>query len=236
MAAVLACGGDAVLSHRSAGQLWGIVPRGSGRPEVSRPTKFRPRPGIVCHHASLPPDEHGTILGIPVTSLSRTLFDLAAVLPKRQFERAFHEAEVRRLTGRLSMPQLLARYPRRRGARTVREVLASKAPIGITRNDFEELFVAFLDEHGLPRPRLNATLPVRGRLLEPDCMWREERLLVELDSREVHDTGRAFEGDRERDRVLMTEGWRSARVTWRQLREEPAAIAADLRLLLGTGP
>ncbi len=84
----------------------------------------------------------------------------------------------------------------------------------------------------MPRPRLNATLPVRGRLLRPDCMWPQQRLLVELDGGAVHRTERNFQSDRRRDRVLLTEGWRSARVTWAQLRDEPGAIAADLRDLL----
>jgi hypothetical protein len=232
MAAVLASGPGAVLSHRTAGQLRGIVPRAPIEPEVSRPTTFKARPGIVAHCASLPEDEFGEIRGIPVTSLSRTLFDLAAVLPRRGVERALNEAEVRGLTDRLSVPDLMARYPRRRGSATLRELLASKAPADITRNDFEELFVGFLDAHGLPRPLFNGTLPVRGRLLRPDCMWKAERLIVELDGREVHATERAFESDRQRDRVLLVEGWRSTRITWRQLRDEPAAIAADLREML----
>lgn len=92
--------------------------------------------------------------------------------------------------------------------------------------------MAFLDRYCFPRPRLNATLPIRGRLLKPDCMWPEQRLLVELDGRDVHRTDQAFESDRRRDRVLLAEGWRSARVTWRQLRDEPEQIAADLRELL----
>ncbi len=173
--------------------------------------------------------------GIAVTSVSRTLFDLAAVQTERQLERAMNEAKVRRLASRLSLPQLLERYPRRRGAAKVRGLLVSRRPGGITRNDFEELFVAFLDANGLPRPRLNATLTIRGRFLEPDCLWDQQRLLLELDGREVHGTDEAFEGDRERDRILLVEGWRSTRVTWRQLHDEPAAIAADLRQLL-TGP
>ncbi len=170
--------------------------------------------------------------GIPVTSVSRTLFDLAAVQTERQLERAMNEAKVRRLTSRLSLPQLLERYPRRRGAVNLRGLLGSKRPGGITRNDFEERFVAFLDANGLPRPRLNATLAIRGRFFEPDCIWDEQRLMLELDGREVHGTDEAFESDRERDRILLVEGWRSTRVTWRQLRDEPAAIAADLRRLL----
>jgi very-short-patch-repair endonuclease len=111
-------------------------------------------------------------------------------------------------------------------------LLRAKMPAGITQNDFEESFVAFLDACGLPRPRFNATLPIRGRLLRPDCMWPDQRLLVELDGRAVHGTQRAFESDRQRDRVLLTQGWRSTRVTWRQLHDEPVALAADLRELL----
>ena len=172
---------------------------------------------------------------VPVTSPFRTIFDLAAVGSKREVERAFHEAEVRQLTDRVSLPQLLARYPGRRGAAVLRDVLGGAEPAGVTQNDFEELFVDFLDAHGLPRPRFNATLPIRGRLLRPDCLWERERLLVELDGRAVHGTERAFEGDRRRDRVLLVEGWRSTRVTWLQLRVEPAAIAADLRELLAMG-
>jgi very-short-patch-repair endonuclease len=186
----------------------------------------------VVIRGSLPADEIEVVDGIPVTSPSRTLFDLAAVQTNRQLERAMNEARVRRLASRLSLPQLLERYPRRRGAAKVRGLLGSKRPGGITRNDFEELFVAFLDANGLPRPRLNATLAIRGRFLEPDCVWDQQRLLLELDGREVHGTDEAFEGDRERDRILLAEGWRSTRVTWRQLHDEPAAIAADLRRLL----
>jgi very-short-patch-repair endonuclease len=172
-------------------------------------------------------------VGIPVTSVARTQFDLAAVLSKRGLERAMHEAEVKGLTDRLSLWDLLARYPGRRGARNLRAVLGGEEPAGITDSDLEELFVEFLDEYGLPRPRLNATLPVRGKLLRPDCMWPKQRLLAELDGRDVHRTDQAFEGDRRRDRILLVEGWRSTRITWRQLRDERDEIATDLRGLLG---
>jgi very-short-patch-repair endonuclease len=232
MAAVLACGPDAVLSRRSAGQLWGIVPPADRWPEVTRQSACRGLDGISVHRGLVPPDERWELLGIPVTSVARTQFDLAGVLSKRGLERAMHEAEVGRLTDRLSLPDLLARYPRRRGATNLRALLEAKTPVGITQTDLEELFVEFLEEQGLPRPRLNATLPVRGRLLRPDCMWPEQRLLAELDGRESHGTERAFEGDRQRDRMLLVEGWRSTRITWRQLRDERMEIAADLKDLL----
>jgi very-short-patch-repair endonuclease len=232
MAAVLAAGPDAALSRRSAGQLWGIVPMASHRPEVTRLTACRGFDGISVHRGLIPPDERGELLGIPVTSVARTQFDLAGGLPQRGLERAMHEAEVKGLTDRLSLWDLLERYPRRRGTANLRAVLGAKTPAGITQTDLEELFVEFLDEYELPRPRLNATLPVRGRLLRPDCMWPEQRLLAELDGREVHGTDEAFESDRQRDRILLVEGWSSTRITWRQLRDDRAEIAADLRELL----
>ncbi len=233
MAAVLACGPGAVLSHRTAGQLWGLVPRSSIWPEVTRPGKFRPRPGIVCHRTVLPLDERDVVEGLPVTSVHRTIFDLASVLGRRrQLERAMNEAEVRGLTDRLSIPDLLERHPRARGAGTLRGLLAEKVPGGITVNDFEEDFVAFLDAHSLPWPALNAPLAARGRFFKIDCLWRDHGLAIELDGRAAHGTAAAFEADRERDRILQAEGWRTARLTWRQLRDDPEAVAADLRRLL----
>jgi very-short-patch-repair endonuclease len=191
------------------------------------------RHGVVLHEARLLPDEVDEVDGIRVTSVFRTIFDLAAVVSKREVERAFHETEVRQLTDRVSLPQLLERHPGRRGAVSVREILGSGEPAGITQNDFEERFVTFLDDHEIPRPRFNATLPIRGRMLRPDCMWPDERLIVELDGRAVHGTDHAFEGDRRRGRVLLAEGWRSMHVTWLQLRDEPAAVARDLKEALG---
>jgi very-short-patch-repair endonuclease len=232
MAAVLAAGDGAVLSHRSAAELWGMVPVGAGMPEITRRTSHR-LPDMVVHRASLPPDEIAVVGRIPVTSVPRTVFDLAGISKPRQLERALHEVEVRGLRDRLSIPDLLERHPRSRGAATLRELLAEKAPAGITRNDFEEGFVTFLDDHALPRPAFNAPLAVRGRFFEIDCLWRDHQLAVELDGRRVHGTPAAFESDRERDRILQAEGWRTARITWRQLRDDPEAVAADLRRLLG---
>jgi very-short-patch-repair endonuclease len=234
VAAVLAGGPNAVLSYRTAGQLWGIFPRSGAVPEITRPKTFRPRPGIRAHRVALSPDEIEVENGIPVTSASRTQLDLAAVLSRRQMERVLNEAQVLGLTSRLSLPHLLERYPGRRGNAILRELLSDKEPGGITRNDFEERFVAFLDANGLPRPRFNATISLRGQFFEADCLWESQRLMVELDSRAVHGTDRAFERDRRRDRIVLAEGWRSTRITWRQLRDEPEEIAADLRLSLAT--
>jgi len=233
MAAVLAAGEGALLSHRSAARLWRILPPAAEWADITCPPgRVVRRRGIVSHESAVADDEWLIEDGIPVTSVFRTIFDLAAVLDLRGLERAFHEAEVRGLTDRVSLPMLLERYPRRRGARNLRGVLDLKEPVGITRNDFEEAFLALVDARGLPRPRMNADLALRGRFFEIDALWEQERVAVELDSRGVHGTKKRFESDRQRDRILVAEGWRTMRITWRQLQEEPAAIAADLELAL----
>ena len=82
--------------------------------------------------------------------------------------------------------------------------------------------MAVLDAHGLPRPRFNPTLHLRGRFFEPDALWDDQRLIAELDGGEVHKTDQAFQSDRKRDRTLLAEGYRTTRVTWHQLRDEPS--------------
>ena len=233
MAAVLASGSGACLSHRSAARLWKLIPPGDEWVEVTCPPGHRARRrGIVCHEAEVAEDERGVIDGIPVTSVFRTIFDLAAVVTVRDLERAWHEAEVRGLRDRVSLPMLLERYPGRRGTRNLRALLESPEPVGWTRNDFEEAFLALVVACGLPRPRMNADLALRGRFYEIDALWEQQRVAVELDSRGVHGTKKRFESDRHRDRILVAEGWKTMRVTWRQLQEEPEEIAADLRLAL----
>jgi very-short-patch-repair endonuclease len=232
MAATLAAGPAGVLSHRSAGQLWRILPRRTAVPEVTRPDRRGSRPGLIAHEGSLPADEITSLLGIPVTSVPRTLLDLAAVLKPRALEKAMDEAEVLRLTDRLSLPDLLERYPRRRGSAAARRLLRRNTVRSVTRNDFEEAFRGLLIRGRLPLPRFNADLAAGGRFFEVDCLWAARWLIVELDGRVVHGTRSAFEADRRRDRLLLAEGWRVMRVTWAQLRDEPDEIVADLRRAL----
>ena len=232
MAAVLASGPGALLSHRSAARLWGLIPRSQAPAEVTRPSNCRLKAGIVHHRSHIPGDERTVVGGIPVTTVPRTILDLAAVTTKRQVERAFNEVEVQRLTDQLSIPDLLDRYPGRRGTAVLRAILGDEAALcGKTVNDFEERFASFVDAYRLPRPRFNADLAAGGRFFVVDCLWAEERLVVELDGREVHGTQQAFEADRERDRLLQADGWRVVRITWRQL-DAGASVAADLRRLL----
>jgi very-short-patch-repair endonuclease len=235
MAAVLACGEGALLSHRSAARLWSLAPPGSEWVDVTCPGRRVNRVGIVSHRGFVLDDEREVMDGIPVTSPFRTILDLAAVAPMREVERAFHAAEVRRLTDRVSLPVLLERYPGRRGTRNLRALLESPEPIGFTRNDFEEAFRAFVDARGISRPRMNGDLWMRGRFFQIDALWERERVAVELDSRSVHGTTKNFESDRQRDRILVAEGWKTLRITWRALKQEPDEIIADLKAALGQG-
>jgi predicted transcriptional regulator of viral defense system len=234
MAAVLA-GGDAVLSHRSAAALWGVIAAERQDVEISVPRALRPRPRLEIHQARLPADEVTTHRSIPVTTPARTLYDLASVLPPHRLERAATEAEIRRLTSPTSLEALVARYPRRAGNAAIRGLLATQA-IGRyrTRRELEARFLAFLDEAGLPRPQINATVELPCRPREVDCLWEDRRLVAELDGFATHGTRSAFEEDRARDRALQAAGYRVVRITWRQLHAERATIAAQLRALLAS--
>jgi hypothetical protein len=167
--------------------------------------------------------------GIPVTTVPRTLFDLASVLRPRQLERALNEAEVLRLWDVLSLEHLLERYPRRSGGRAVRAALRARS-LGesITRSDLELRFLEFLDDAGLLQPETN----VIAEGFEVDCLWRDQRV-VELDSRATRLTHHAFERDRDPDRVLTAAGWRPLRITWRQLERGRGRLECDLRRVLG---
>jgi very-short-patch-repair endonuclease len=230
MAAVLAAGPGAVLSHRSAAALWGIRNTDRTAIEVIAPRHCR-RPRIEGHRGTLLPDEIDRERGIPVTTPARTLLDLAAVLAPEKLERAINEAEVRRLTSPLPLDALVARHPHRRGTKTIRRILEDRG-VGdtITRSDLEDRFLALVDANGLSRPKMNEPLGP----YEPDAHWPAQRLVVELDSYSIHTTRRAFDSDRERDRRLQAAGYRVVRITWRQLTYEPSQIAEELSALLAT--
>jgi very-short-patch-repair endonuclease len=218
MAAVLAAGPRAVLSHRAAAALWAIRPSVRPRIEVTVPVKRRSANDIQIHCAPLAPDEITVHDGIRVTTPARTLVDIAAVLPPHELGRAVNQAEILRLP----FPDL-DRYAGRRGISKLR-----RAEPDHTRNDFEAAFRAFAAAHGLPAPLVNRHLDG----IEPDFRWPSHKLVVELDGFETHGTRGAFERDRARDRKLLAAGWRVVRITWRQLHETPTELAHDLHSLL----
>lgn len=171
--------------------------------------------------------------GIPVTTVPRTILDLAAVSSPQAVESALREAEFLRLYDQLSLPHLLDRYSGRRGTRAVRAALAHRAESpGRIRSPLEERFLPFLDRHGLPRPQLNAWLEAGGRRHQVDCLWPDARVIVELDGYAGHGTRIAFREDRARDRRLGVAGYSVTRIAWAQLDDEPEALAVDLQALL----
>jgi hypothetical protein len=170
-----------------------------------------------------------------VTTWPRTIFDLASVVGDEELGRIVAEAEAMRLTSALSLPDLLERHAGERGAGRLRRVLeADHALAGVTRSALEEAFLAFLVKEGFPIPELNATIPLTERTVEVDCLWREQRVIVELVGLAVHGTRRAIVRDTSRKRCLLLAGYRVIEITWAQLHDprERAALARDLRRLL----
>jgi len=229
MAAVLAFGPGAVLSHRAAAGLWGV--RRSRALEVTAARRCR-RPGILTHRAVLPPDEVTTRAGIPLTTITRTIFDMAAVCRFHDVEAAANQAEYQQLTDTLSLGELAARHPGHRGAATISRLLAEhRIGTRMTRSELEKAFLVFVDEHRLPPPdAANIQIEAGGRLHECDFVWRRQRLIVELDG-PGHAARKAFPDDRADDRALRVAGWSVVRVTERHLTVDRRALAADLREL-----
>lgn len=223
-AAVLACGSGALLSHRSAAALWKIA-RWPSRIEVSV-RSYRHHPGIRIHRStSLLPQDATVHYGIPVTTPARTLLDLADTLEDAALTRAVNDARLCHYLSLDDLAELLTRSPGRAVTRLRPFVEHATGP---TRSEFEDAFLAFTERYGLPRPEADQT--VAG--YEVDMLWREQRLIVELDSRLHHDSDEPFEIDRDRDADLLAAGFPVVRVTWRRLVQAPAREARRLEALL----
>jgi hypothetical protein len=236
MAAVLACGPDAVLSHWSAAALWGFRGQGGGSIHVTSSRKTKSHGSICRHRALLRLDEVGIRDGIPVTTVPRTNFDLAAASDAHFVEGALRQCEYLRLYDPLSLWDLLERYPRHRGNRALRTALARLEEVpGEVEEGLEERFLAFLDAHDLPRPELNAWLEAQGHRYRVDCLWRAQRQIAELDSWQAHGTRSAFHSDKSRDRRLLLAGYATTRIAAHHLDHEPQSLAGELRHLL-SGP
>jgi predicted transcriptional regulator of viral defense system len=229
LAAVLAGGAGAVLSHESAAALWELRPANARLIDVTAGPHGK-RPGIRFHRIALEPTEITTRKGIPVTTPERTIIDVAATLTPGQLERAIRQAEYDHLT---TLATLARRLSSRRGAAKLRTAIArAETGKGITRSKLERRFFTFLRKHGLPKPELNVDMRLDGRWIEADCLWREQCVIAELDSRDAHLNVHAFESDRRRDLELQAAGWAIVRITWRLLTEDPDALATHLYELL----
>jgi very-short-patch-repair endonuclease len=232
MAAVLACGPGALLSHRSGASLWGLIQSDRSAIDVTViGCRRQRRPRITLHRArKLHPDDRAEVDWIPVTSLARTLLDLAALLPFRRFERAIEEAERLRLFDLRAVAALVERTRGHRGRRALIAAVGAYRPGRLTRSELERLFLDLCRDAGLPTPSTNIFVAE----YEVDVVWLEQKLVVELDSREFHLTRAAFERDRIRDATLQLAGYRVLRITHTRLRNEPEAIVDTVRGLLAT--
>jgi very-short-patch-repair endonuclease len=235
LAAVLACGEGAVLSHRSAGALWGIR-NYSGRIEViAKHAHRRRRSPFVARRSSLASAECTEHRNIPCTTVEHTLVDLASVLQPHQIDRALREAEFLRIVDFHKLRRMLDDCPRKRGTADLRKAIHRAAEsLTHTRSELEDRFRALVLDANLPAPEYNATLELGETTIEVDAMWREHRLIVELDGYASHSTLDQFRKDRARDRAAQLEGWRVLRYTWTDL-DRKAARQLE-RLLSGYRP
>lgn len=227
-AAVLAFGPDALLSHRSAAALWGLVrfrnpievSSSRGRGKVVR--------GVVVHHGRIHPADRAVEARIPVTTVARTLFDLAEVVDERKLGRAFEEADRLNLLEMRALEDVCARGFGRRALRPVRRLIEEAREPVWSRSELEHRFALFCRERGFPP--YEANVEVLGH--EVDAFWPRERLIVELDSWTFHSHRDAFEGDRTKDVGRQVAGYRAIRVTDRRMRNEPEKLAWEIRQLL----
>lgn len=237
LAAVLACDEGTVLSHGSAAELLGLWDKRLPVVHVIPPDwSGRKIDGIRWHRVRLPlPDEIEIRDGIPCTTISRAIVDMAGESGWGRLRRLVEQAAIMRQLDVEEIDRILARG-RRLGAPRLRTILApwretrEKRPV--VRSRLEARLLPRLIEDGLPAPRTNVKLHVDGHPFEIDLLWEEQRLAIEADGEETHNTRAAFQRDRKRDQILTAAGYRTARVTWAQVRDEPNAVVNRIAHML----
>jgi len=226
LAAVWACGEQAFLSGRAAGHLLGLLKGSAPPPEVTVRTARRV-PGVRTRRSGrLDAMRWRTI---PVTTVARTLVDLAAELPAGALARACHEAGVRHGTTPAMVEAVLVRCPRTPGAQKLRQII--HGDVRVTLSKLESRFLTRLRQAGLLLPRTNR--PAGGRRV--DCRWPDQRLTVELDSYRYHGSRHAWEQDRHREREARARGDEFRRYTYGDVFEQPQLMLSELRALLPSG-
>ena len=236
MAAVIACGQGAVLSHLDAAALWRIYEGTGARVHVTVGSSRRAA-GLWLHRARrLHPDDVTVKDRIPVTTVGRTLVDLTDTLGRDRILRAIREAEFLHLLDLDVLNAVVKRAHGRKRLGVLREAIAAHTPGQIVREELEHRFLELVREAGLPRPETNVKIKARGRRYEIDCLWREQRVAVELDGRAAHARTAAFEPDRRKDAALNAIGLRPLRFTWLRVTTEPEDVIAELDATLAQAP
>ncbi len=230
LAAVLACGVGAALSHRSAAAGWGLLDDARSQIDVTVPvgrTCGLTLPGLVVHRARLPEADRAEVGGIAVTSIARTLVDLASTAPRRVVARAVDATLVEQLYDQHAVDEILRRERGRRGVAALRAVLDERHPDAHrTRSELEALALERIVAAGFPGPRVNAWLAYPA--LEVDLFWEREMLVVELDGRRYHAHRRRR--DAERDAVLTAAGYRVRRFGWGDVTAGPFVTEVGVEL------
>jgi very-short-patch-repair endonuclease len=235
MAAVLACGPKALLSHRSAAALHGIRRDNRAKTDVTLPSRSaRSRPTIDVHTSlTLEAADITVVDAIPCTTVARTLVDLGDVVPWRTVERAVDRTEVLRVFDGKAVHEAIKRAGPRRGAGVLRAVLESYHEPTLTEEGIEEAMLALCRSASLPSPAVQAWITLGdGIAYKADFLWRDHKLIAETDGRDVHTTRKAFEHDRLRDQRLTLAGYTVVRFTWRQVKRDPRGVAETLRGVL----
>jgi very-short-patch-repair endonuclease len=234
-AAVLAYGDEALLSHRSAATLWELSRQRTGPIDVTAPMGRQGpsrREGIWIHRGRLHPEDRARPDGIPVTTVARTLFDLAEVVNAEQLGYAWEEADRLKLLQLAAVERVCERGYGRRALKPIRRLLAEARAATRTRSPLEDRFQHFCRHYDLPPHSTN--VGVLGS--EVDVLWPAARLIVELDSWEFHRHRAAFQRDRARDTRLLVAGYRTIRVTHDRLDTEATQLANEINQLLRVLP
>ncbi len=231
LAAVLAYGDAALLSHRAAAMLWGLANSRFRAVDVTAPMGWQGpsrRAGIWIHRGKLHPEDRDERAGIPVTKVARTLFDYAEVVDFQRLENAWEEADRLKLLRLGEVERVCERGYGRRALKPTRRLLAEARAVTRTRSPLEDRFQGFCRHFDLPPHSTN--VEVLGK--EVDALWPAAKLIVELDSWEFHSHRAAFQRDRARDSRLLVAGYRTVRVTHERLDKEAATLAKEIRELL----
>jgi very-short-patch-repair endonuclease len=231
LAAVLACGDRALLSHHSAAAVWGIRPFLDGDVDVTvvgRDPGSR-RAGIRVHRIkSLEPRDARRHQQIPITSPARALLDIAPEVSSRSLEWALDQALVKRLTTRAQITAVLAAYPHRPGTPKLTALVDADRPTTLTSSTPEERLFRHIKNANLPIPEVNA----RVGNYTADFLWRAQKVILEIDGYHYHHTRAAFERDHRRDAEHQREDFVVIRITPRQLQHNHEAILVDIATTL----
>jgi hypothetical protein len=234
LAAVLACGPDAILSHRSALRKWGLRGGGTYRVDVTAPRSIKPKRGIRLHRPlHLDALDTSIVDGIPITSIAQTLLDVAAPSYRFNVGKLLHEAAVQELLDMRAIWAVLARSPRAPGAR--RLDWASREEVPFTRSELEEAALSLFRSFSVPEPETNEWVWDGEKLVEVDFLWRKLGLIVEVDGGRYHSTRWRRRQDAAKTAALRAQGWTVIRFADVEINGTPAQVAATVLAAL-SGP